>query len=54
METAAYITTITAKGQITIPLQILEAAGLRPGDRVEFRVLGPGRLLIEKAKPRQK
>ena len=28
--------TITAKGQITIPLAIRKRLGLRPGDRIEF------------------
>jgi antitoxin PrlF len=33
------IATMTTKGQITIPKEIREALGLKPGDRVDF-VLG--------------
>ena len=28
-------TTVTVKGQVTIPKQVREAAGIKPGDRVE-------------------
>ncbi|MFT4049524.1 MAG: AbrB/MazE/SpoVT family DNA-binding domain-containing protein [Solirubrobacterales bacterium] len=29
---------VTSKGQITIPIQVREALGLKPGDSVVFRV----------------
>jgi len=32
--------TISSKGQITVPLQIRKRLGVKPGDRVEFVVEG--------------
>jgi antitoxin PrlF len=29
-------TTVTSKGQVTIPKRVRDAAGLRPGSKVEF------------------
>jgi antitoxin PrlF len=40
-------TTITVKGQVTLPKAIREAAGIRPGDRVEVRLRPEGGLIIE-------
>jgi antitoxin PrlF len=46
-------TTITAKGQVTIPKEIRKALGLRPGDRVIFKkegaaiVLKPAKTLLD-------
>ena len=40
------IATLNAKGQITIPVQIRAALGLRPGDEVEFVDLENGRFAI--------
>jgi AbrB family looped-hinge helix DNA binding protein len=37
MEIAA---TITSKGQLTLPVAVREALGVRQGDRVVFRLLG--------------
>jgi bifunctional DNA-binding transcriptional regulator/antitoxin component of YhaV-PrlF toxin-antitoxin module len=37
---------ISRKNQITIPVGSLRAAGLRPGDDVEVRVSGVGRLEV--------
>ena len=48
------ITTVTRKGQVTVPIAIREALGLREGDRVEFRLndgsasLIPVRSVIER------
>lgn len=35
-------TRISSKHQITIPVETLEGAGLRPGDRLRAEALGPG------------
>jgi antitoxin PrlF len=35
--------TITAKGQITIPIEIREALGLDVGDRIAFEEIAPGK-----------
>ena len=42
-------TTVTVKGQVTIPKDVREAAGIRPGDRVKMRATANG-VLIEKPK----
>lgn len=41
-------TTVTVKGQVTLPKDVREAAGIQPGDRVEVRVMGTGTVVIEK------
>lgn len=33
-------TTVTTKGQVTIPVDIRERMGIRPHDRIRFRVSG--------------
>ena len=40
-------TTITSKGQITIPKAVRDELGLREGDRVAFRVLEDGKVIVE-------
>ena len=42
-------TTITVKGQVTLPKKVREAAGLRPGDQVEVRAEG-GSVIVERAR----
>ncbi len=42
-------TTLTAKGQVTIPKKIRDALGLAPGSAVEFDVDQQGRIVIRKA-----
>ncbi|WP_026734642.1 AbrB/MazE/SpoVT family DNA-binding domain-containing protein [Fischerella sp. PCC 9605] len=42
-----YITTITSKGQTTIPKEIREKLNLRPGDRISFIVEADGRVYIQ-------
>jgi len=44
------ITTITSKGQVTIPKAVRDALGLKPGDKIEFWV-EDGRVKIRKANP---
>jgi antitoxin PrlF len=38
--------TITSKGQITIPIQVRNALGVDPGDRIEFVEVGKGEFNI--------
>jgi antitoxin PrlF len=40
-------TTLTSKGQVTIPKVVREELGLREGDRVAFRVLHDGTVVVE-------
>lgn len=42
-------TTITVKGQVTLPKKVRDAAGIKPGDKVEVRATGSGGVYIEKA-----
>jgi antitoxin PrlF len=42
------MTTITVKGQVTLPKKIREAAGLKPGDKVDIRATASGGIFIEK------
>lgn len=39
--------TLTSKGQVTIPKKIRERLGLRVGDRLDFRIDAHGKLLVE-------
>lgn len=41
-------TTVTTKGQVTIPKQVREALGIRPGDRVEIEADGTGSARLSK------
>jgi antitoxin PrlF len=41
-------TKVTVKGQVTLPKRVREAAGIKPGDRVEVRATAAGAVLIEK------
>jgi len=40
-------TTLTSKGQVTIPKAVREELGLKEGDRVAFRVLEDGTVVVE-------
>ena len=42
-------TTVTVKGQVTLPKAVREAAGIRPGDRVVSRALATGGVVVELA-----
>jgi AbrB family looped-hinge helix DNA binding protein len=44
-------TTLTIKGQVTIPKHVRDAVGLQPGHRVEFAVTDDGQVIIRKAGP---
>jgi AbrB family looped-hinge helix DNA binding protein len=41
-------TTVTVKGQVTLPKSVRDAVGIKPGDRVEVRATASGAVLIEK------
>jgi bifunctional DNA-binding transcriptional regulator/antitoxin component of YhaV-PrlF toxin-antitoxin module len=41
-------TRISSKHQVTIPVDALRAAGLKPGDQVTVRTEAPGRVVIER------
>jgi AbrB family looped-hinge helix DNA binding protein len=38
--------TVTSKGQITIPVKVREALGLKPGVRVDFYEVEPGEFVL--------
>lgn len=42
---------ISTKHQVTLPVQSLEAAGLRPGDEVVIEAEGVDRIVIHRAAP---
>jgi antitoxin PrlF len=39
-------TTVTAKGQVTIPKAVRELLGLRPGMKVDFRMVADGQVIV--------
>lgn len=41
--------TLTSKGQLTLPKAIRERLGVREGDRVEFRLTSNGQVVVEAA-----
>lgn len=45
-------TTLTSKGQVTIPKEIRQRWGLRQGDQLIFRFDERGRLTVEPAAPK--
>ncbi|MHB2169269.1 AbrB/MazE/SpoVT family DNA-binding domain-containing protein [Alsobacter sp. R-9] len=40
-------TTVTTKGQVTIPKSIRDRLGIKPGTRVEFRLDKDGRAVLQ-------
>ena len=48
---AIEVGTLSTKGQVTIPKDIREALGLRPGDRVRFDLEGGEKAVVRKAEP---
>lgn len=42
-------TTVTTKGQVTIPKRVRDALGIVPGSRVEFRPGADGQIVLTKA-----
>jgi antitoxin PrlF len=45
-------TTMTSKGQVTIPKRVREALRLAPGDSVDFAVNPTGQVVLQKAAPK--
>jgi antitoxin PrlF len=43
------MSTLTSKGQVTIPKQIRDALGLTPGSTVDFAVNRDGEIILHKA-----
>lgn len=43
--------TMTSKGQLTVPKEIRDRLGLEPGDQVRFEILTGGELRISVRKP---
>jgi len=41
-------TTITIKGQVTLPKSVRDAVGLKPGDEVDVRATASGGVYIER------
>jgi antitoxin PrlF len=44
-------TTLTSKGQVTIPKEVRQRLGLQQGDRLIFRFEDGGKLTVEVSKP---
>ena len=42
------MTTITVKGQVTLPKKVRDAAGLKPGDEVDVWATASGGVYLEK------
>ena len=42
-------TTVTSKGQVTIPKPVRDRLNLKPGSKVDFTLAQDGRVVIEKA-----
>jgi antitoxin PrlF len=40
--------TVTVKGQVTLPKEVRDAAGIKPGDKVDIRSTASGGVYIEK------
>lgn len=47
MEYQSLFRTVQERGQLTLPKIVRESSGIAPGDRVAFRVIGLGRVLLE-------
>lgn len=45
-------TTMTSKGQVTIPKRLRDHLGLKPGAAVEFELAGNGEVIVKSARRR--
>ncbi|MDO5626203.1 MAG: type II toxin-antitoxin system PrlF family antitoxin [Pseudomonadota bacterium] len=48
------MSTITVKGQVTVPKPIRDALGLLPGSRVDFDLNEQGQVVLRRAGPQRK
>lgn len=46
------MTKVQERGQVTLPKQIRDAAHIKPGDIVIFRVIAPGKVEMESFEPK--
>lgn len=46
-------TTVTAKGQVTIPKRVRDLLGIRPGSKVEFRRAVDGSVVLARTDEKQ-
>jgi antitoxin PrlF len=44
-------TTVTSKGQVTVPQKVRERLGIVPGSKVEFELADDGRVVMTKVDP---
>lgn len=42
---------VSARGRVTLPKAVREAAGIRPGDRVNVRARSEGGVIVESIQP---
>lgn len=45
------MSTMTIKGQVTIPKHIRDELGIHPGDKIDFKVNSNGELVLKAFKP---
>jgi AbrB family looped-hinge helix DNA binding protein len=45
------MSTVSSKGQVTIPIETRHRLGVKSGDRVEFAVNGQGETVLRPARP---
>ncbi|MCC8393489.1 AbrB/MazE/SpoVT family DNA-binding domain-containing protein [Paraburkholderia sp. MMS20-SJTR3] len=45
-----FILTVTARGQVTLPKEVLQHLGIKPGEKIELDLLPNGRAIL-KASP---
>jgi antitoxin PrlF len=48
------VSTVTIKGQVTIPKPVRDRLGVKPGDEVTFEMAPDGRVTVAKAKGKPK
>ena len=48
------VTTVTSKGQVTIPKPVRERLGIQPGNAVAFELAADGRVVLVKVEGRRR